>query len=113
MESRQQNSLRNDVLCAGGSPLRRDRGAWDGKFLGQNYPNPFAKTTFIPYSLPDSENGVLKITNYEGKTISEIKVNSKSNKVELITKDWANGVYYYTLNIDGKTIDTKKMILIK
>ncbi|MFH2144272.1 MAG: T9SS type A sorting domain-containing protein, partial [Bacteroidota bacterium] len=81
--------------------------------LGQNYPNPFAKTTLIPYSLPDSENGVLKITNYEGKTISEINVSSKSYKVELKTKDWANGVYYYTLNIDGKTIDTKKMILIK
>ena len=86
--------------------------------LFQNYPNPFNPITKINYELA--------ITNYE---LAEIVVyNTLGQKV------WASGnlpftihhsplyfdgsmfnsgIYYYSLIIDGKKLDTKSMIMIK
>jgi len=88
--------------------------------LKQNYPNPFNPVTRINYEL--------RITNYE---LAEIVVyNSAGQKVwsHYISTDYSSpitdyctfngsefnsGVYYYSLIVDSKRMDTKKMILIK
>ena len=87
--------------------------------LKQNYPNPFNPITKINYEL--------RTTNYE---LAEIVVhNSIGQKVwsSPVTRygsrvtgsilfdgsKFNSGIYYYSLLIDGKKMDTKSMVLIK
>ena len=86
--------------------------------LKQNYPNPFNPTTEINYEL--------RIANYE--TVEIVVYNSLGQKVwssgnlpftihhsPLLFdgSKFNSGIYYYSLVIDGKKMDTKSMVLIK
>jgi len=91
-------------------------------FLSQNYPNPFNPVTKINYELRinNYEFVSLKIFNVIGKEVA-VLVNQKQSssggtekyEAEFDGRDFPSGVYYYSLIIDGKPVDTKKMLLIK
>ncbi len=84
--------------------------------LYQNYPNPFNPKTNIKYEIAKSKNVILRIYDITGKEIISL-VNQKQNagtyEVDFSGSGYSSGVYFYSLIIDGKLIDTKKMILIK
>ncbi len=85
--------------------------------LYQNYPNPFNPTTKIRFSVKGNNVNV-KITIYDisGKLISEIinqNFSSGTYETDFNSNNLTSGVYFYTLNINDKTIDTKKMLMIK
>ena len=84
--------------------------------LYQNYPNPFNPTTTISFKVKNPKVVKLKIYNIEGKEIS-ILVNEKLNSGEyqylFDAASLSSGVYFYSLIIDEKIIDTKKMMLVK
>ncbi len=78
------------------------------------YPNPFANTTTINYRLNEQSSVVLKVFDHVGK---EIKILDKSikdkglNKTELDMSDFALGIYFYSLFVNGQISDTKKMVI--
>ena len=82
--------------------------------LSQNSPNPPVNNfTKINYSIP---NGATKaemvITDNLGRTIKQIALNTfGKGTLNVDTKGLNSGSYNYTLLVDGKLIDTKKMIL--
>ena len=85
--------------------------------LYQNYPNPFNSTTKIRFSVKGNNVNV-KIIIYDisGKLISEIinqNFSSGTYETDFNSNNLTSGVYFYTLNINDKTIDTKKMLMIK
>ena len=84
--------------------------------LKQNYPNPFNPITKINYEL--------RITNYESAKIVVSNARGQevwvSNPLSLNPNTcifdgsaFNSGIYYYSLVVDGKKIDTKSMVLIK
>lgn len=81
--------------------------------LYQNNPNPFDKQTVINYQIPSSaQHAVLCIYNMNGLQLAEYPISS--NGVGSITIDARHldaGMYLYTLIVDGKAVDTKRMIL--
>ena len=81
--------------------------------LEQNQPNPTASSTTIKYFVPEQTlKAVIKITNANSREIKSINISQKSNgQIILQTNDLTAGTYFYSLIIDGKNIDTKKMIL--
>ncbi|MEP7146245.1 MAG: M14 family zinc carboxypeptidase, partial [bacterium] len=83
--------------------------------LSQNYPNPFNPTTNINYSLPASQNTLLRIYDLLGKEVMTL-VNEKQNagnySVSFDGSNLSSGLYYYKLE-SGEFTDTKKMLLIK
>ena len=89
--------------------------------LKQNYPNPFNPETSIFYSIINNGLVELSIYNIKGQLVKEL-VNSSMNAGEH-TIIWngkdasgrkvGSGLYFYKLKVDGKTIDTKKMMLLK
>ncbi len=88
-----------------------------GKFeLQQNYPNPFNPNTVISYQLAVNSFASLKIYDVLGNEVSTL-VNEKQDAgyyaVDFIGSNLASGVYFYKLAVDGKIIDTKRMILLK
>ena len=80
--------------------------------LEQNVPNPFAEQTSINYFLPDEVNKAqLLFYNAQGKLIQSLELTQKGKgSVNVFASDLSNGIYTYTLVVDGKVIETKKMV---
>lgn len=83
--------------------------------LLQNYPNPFNPSTNIIFNIFSANHVQLKVYNALGNEVTvlvdEYK-NAGSYKVKFNGKNFASGIYFYTLIVDGKRI-TKKALLIK
>lgn len=81
--------------------------------LEQNYPNPANGTTRIGYSLPaGSRNAQLLIVDAGGRTVQTIALNG-NGFVNVDTRSLEKGQYYYTLVVQGQTISSKKMSIVK
>lgn len=83
--------------------------------LHQNAPNPFTEKTVIKYVIPENvQKASILIFNMQG-TLLKTYDNLLSNNGELIINggELEAGMYMYSLIVDGKEIDTKKMILSK
>ncbi len=80
--------------------------------LEQNVPNPFAEQTTINYNLPDNTvKAQMLFYNSQGKLIQSVELVQKGKgQLNVFASDLTNGVYTYTLVVDGKVIATKKMI---
>ena len=80
--------------------------------LNQNIPNPFEEFTVITYMIPKTfRQAQIIFTSMNGEVIktAEIKQPGKG-QVNVYAKDISSGMYTYTLMVDGKIVDTKKMI---
>ncbi|WP_366512861.1 T9SS type A sorting domain-containing protein, partial [Kordia sp.] len=50
--------------------------------------------------------------NTAGQVISTVDLDQKGDQeLNINTRNLASGMYYYTLYVDGKKVDTKKMIV--
>ncbi len=108
---------------------------WDGVNSSENYelqvmnyelntyPNPFNSTTTISFHLISEQNEqiMLDIYNIKGQKVKTL-VNSNLvqgnhsviwNGINELNKPVSSGVYFYKLNVNGKSEGTKKMLLLK
>lgn len=84
--------------------------------LFQNYPNPYNSHTTIEYQI--SQPSTVKLTVYDllGKEIKTIKrEHQQSGKyaIDIQTLENTAGIYLYNMSVNGRLVDTKKMILYK
>ena len=81
--------------------------------LYSNIPNPFKEQTTISFFIPETASGAsIHIYNLQGKQIKQINIEERGNGSVIINGyELTPGMYMYTLIVDGKEIDTKKMIL--
>ncbi len=81
-----------------------------GFTLGQNVPNPFTAGSAISYQLAnDAKSVMFTVTDVMGRVLSSEKAASTIGTHTVNIGSFSAGVYYYSLNVDGKVI-TKKMI---
>jgi hypothetical protein len=80
--------------------------------LDQNQPNPFSEQTTIGYSLPDNTTTAqMLFYNASGRLIKSLELTNKGKgQVNVFAEDLTNGIYTYTLVVDGKIFETKKMV---
>ncbi len=83
--------------------------------LYQNTPNPFSKTTIIGYYIDNmTRDAYLAIYDMTGKELTKYLILKEGKgSTNINAEQFANGVYMYSLIVDGNTVDTKKMILNK
>ena len=95
---------------------RTIKGLKPGELL-QNQPNPFTTNTDIYYKLGSNCSRVeLKITDILGRIRKKVLLTDNTvgiHKVKFNPEEFNNGVYQYSLVVDGNLLDTKKMIFIK
>jgi hypothetical protein len=82
-----------------------------------HYPNPFDPATTITYNLKKPAVVTLNIYDISGRPVRTLVNNEKTaageKSVKVNAKDLSSEVYFYTLDIYSRRIDSKKMVLIK
>lgn len=80
--------------------------------LAQNVPNPFSESTVISYNIPvDFTKAQINFLTNDGKLIKTVEITTKGqNSLTVFASDLSFGSYSYSLIVDGKVIDTKRMI---
>ncbi len=80
--------------------------------LAQNVPNPFAEQTTINYFLPDNiVKAQMLFYDAKGMLINSVDLIQKGKgSLNVFAQDLTNGIYTYTLVVDGNIIETKKMV---
>ncbi|MCC6865005.1 MAG: T9SS type A sorting domain-containing protein [Ignavibacteria bacterium] len=84
--------------------------------LFQNYPNPFNSETLIKFTINKASKVKVEVYDILGRKISTTIENyylPDEYSVRFDAVNLSSGIYFYTLLINGHTISTKKMILIK
>ena len=84
--------------------------------LSQNYPNPFNPTTDIKFDIPGSSFVKIAVYDLAGNEVIELvsdNFTAGSYNVRWNAAHQPSGVYFYTLFYNNKSIDTKKMVLLK
>ncbi|MDY0217193.1 MAG: tail fiber domain-containing protein [Bacteroidales bacterium] len=87
----------------------------DAIVLEQNVPNPFAEKTTINYNIPEgiSFAHIIFSNNY-GKIIKTVDITSSGQgSIIVYASNLSSGIYNYSLIVDGKVIETKRMICAK
>jgi hypothetical protein len=95
-----------------------------------NFPNPFNPTTTISFSVTQNSDFVnLEVYNIKGQKVKDFspslchpefiegrgitKYSVTWNGTDQNNKPVASGIYFYKLDVNGKTKKTKKMLLLK
>ncbi len=78
------------------------------------YPNPARNGFTLSYSLSqNSDNAVFELRNILGSKIRSIKLSGVSGQKRIDVSDLQNGVYFYTVRIDGNAVVSRKLIIRK
>ena len=75
------------------------------------FPNPSKNKATISYNLPIGEKGEIKIYSINGVLVQEHKLEFGANTLEIKTTKWKPGTYIYSLQIEGKVLESKKMVV--
>jgi hypothetical protein len=83
--------------------------------LEQNVPNPFAESTTINYFIPENiKYAQLLFSDNFGRIIKTVDIEtSGAGTVKVYASNLSQGTYTYSLVVDGKVVETKKMVCVK
>ena len=92
-----------------------------GTRLRNNYPNPFNPSTTIEFSIQNDSSIAISVYNIKGQKIKTLANNEFIkgthsviwNGDDTAGKSVSSGIYFYKLNVDGKTEVVKKCLLLK
>ncbi len=94
------------------APMMKD--GTNGCRLWQNSPNPFNTSTVIRYSVPENTNDAwIYLFDMKGLLLRQFRLDSASENVTINGGELQPGMYFYSLIVGGREMDTKKMILSK
>lgn len=81
--------------------------------LNQNFPSPANSRTTISCIIPkDCKSAYLQLYNMIGAVIMKMPITSVGqNSLDINTSELVNGIYMYSLIVDGRLIDTKRMVV--
>ncbi|MBL1220181.1 tail fiber domain-containing protein [Chryseobacterium sp. L7] len=78
--------------------------------LEQNVPNPFNRETVIRFNA-GGDNVSIGIYDLAGRQLQAIPVKKGEKQISVSASTLTPGTYIYNLQVDGKLIDSKKMIV--
>lgn len=82
--------------------------------LDQNRPNPFHESTEVTYYIPAStRTAQVQIAAADGKVLDRIDIDQRgTGRLNIHRNSYPAGTYFYSLILDGRAVDTLRMVLI-
>lgn len=86
-----------------------------GFSLSQNSPNPFSDFTNIDLLAPVNAEIEFRVFNMLGKEVynRQIQAEAGINSIRLDSRDFAPGIYMYTVSLGGKTLSQRMVVTRK
>ncbi len=82
--------------------------------LYQNTPNPFKEQTIIRFKLAsDVQDASICFFDMNGRLLKKMPISSGMDSVSIGGYELGEGMFLYSLIINGQEIDTKKMVITK
>ncbi len=75
------------------------------------YPNPATDFIHVDYTIKNSQDAYLVITNLLGVTVKTEPLSKANNTLELNISDLSQGVYFYTIVSGQKIMKAKKLVV--
>jgi hypothetical protein len=75
------------------------------------YPNPASDHLYIEYDVIFVKEAKLQIYNSIGAVVYTKKLVEKQDHVKISVSEYKNGLYFCSLQIDGKLLNTKKILI--
>jgi len=103
----------NDSVCVNIEFSTYPQGINDlsGVTLSNACPNPANNSVSLSYSVPQNSNAKLIIRNVLGSVVKDLNIAGNSGQINLNTTELADGVYFYSFLVDGKSQVTKKLVI--
>ena len=78
------------------------------------YPNPFLDVSYVNYEVKEvkAESIAFLITDLYGKVVKRILLKELKGAFELHRENLASGFYFFTMVIDGKKSQSKKIVVL-
>ncbi len=83
--------------------------------LNQNSPNPFKEQTSITFQIPEYvKSAQIVFIDNLGNILNQVEITERGyGELVVYAQDLSSGLYTYYLVADGKTIESKKMVVAK
>jgi len=94
-----------------GEPIRFKNGVYPAPSISI-YPNPASQYLQINTNLPDKTPTTIQIYDVLGKLKLELPI-QENGEMLLNTSKWANGLYFYRLIQNGKTLISNKLMVVQ
>ncbi len=78
------------------------------------YPNPATSQVTVQFDMANrtaGDNAQIVLTNLVGKKVCAIPVSGSNGKTNIDLSNLVAGIYFYSLEVNGKIISTKKLIV--
>jgi hypothetical protein len=107
-------SVESSILGMSASATNVGNRTAQKNILYQNTPNPAKEQTIIRYQLADNtKDAAICIFDMQGKMLKKLPVSSDNDSVTINGYELGQGMFLYSLVVNGQEIDTKKMIITK
>ncbi|MEM6842860.1 MAG: T9SS type A sorting domain-containing protein [Bacteroidota bacterium] len=98
-----KNNFPNGVLFAN-----------DALQISKVYPNPVSTAASIDYAFNDQLTpATVTIHNILGDRVLELKLDQSESNLKIPVERLPNGIYFYTLQLNGRGVTTKKFVIKK
>lgn len=83
--------------------------------LEQNTPNPFSESTIIGYRVPNNcSSAIIKVSASDGTEMRQYHLTpGTKGKIEITGRSFPQGIYHYTLYIDGGAKQTRQFVITR
>lgn len=89
---------------------------YDSRFitLQDVYPNPVTDNATVVYKiLNDRVKARIRLHNLLGNIVADYELNPADTQLRLRVDDLSEGIYFYTLYLEGESVITRKLIIKK
>ncbi|RLD52913.1 MAG: hypothetical protein DRJ05_16990, partial [Bacteroidetes bacterium] len=84
---------------------------FDNIYLSSAYPNPASTFVSLDYDLKDMNGAKLVVYNLLGSAVKDIQITEDIGKIKMDVTDLDEGIYFYSLLVDNKTVKTQKLVV--
>lgn len=77
------------------------------------YPNPNNGNFTIKYDFQNNATGIVNIMDIAGKLVASYPLLNTKNNLQINASELDNGVYLYQVVVNGKTVNSDKLVIIK